>query len=39
MILELVEGFYEDQVYKGEDLIISLELGRLQLKAQDILEG
>jgi Uma2 family endonuclease len=39
MVLELVDGFYEDQVYQGEDLIISPELGRLQLKAQDILEG
>jgi Uma2 family endonuclease len=39
MVLELVDGFYEDRVYKGEEPIVSPELGRLQLRVQDILEG
>jgi Uma2 family endonuclease len=36
-VLELVAGFYEEQVYVGETLILSPQLGQLQLSAQDIL--
>jgi Uma2 family endonuclease len=38
-VLELVAGFYEEQVYVGETLILSPQLGQLQLSAQDILAG
>jgi Uma2 family endonuclease len=38
-VLELVAGFYEEQVYVGETLILSPQLGQLQLSAQAILAG
>jgi Uma2 family endonuclease len=38
-VLELVAGFYEEQVYVGEALILSPQLGQLQLSAQAILAG
>jgi Uma2 family endonuclease len=38
-VLELVAGFYEEQVYVGETLILSPQLGQLQLSAQEILAG
>jgi Uma2 family endonuclease len=38
-VLELVAGFYEKQVYVGETLILSPQLGQLQLSAQAILAG
>ena len=38
-VLEWVEGFYEEQVYVGEDTIISLLLGELSLTTSRLLSG
>jgi Uma2 family endonuclease len=39
MILTLVDGLYEDQVYQGSDRIISPELETLELTAEQIVKG
>ena len=38
-ILEWVEGLYEEQVYEGEDTIVSVFLGKLDLTASRLLQG
>jgi Uma2 family endonuclease len=38
-VLELVEGLYEEQVYTGEDSILSPQFSALSLTAQQILTG
>jgi Uma2 family endonuclease len=38
-VLELVAGFYEEQAYTGDTLILSPQLGQLQLSARDVLAG
>jgi Uma2 family endonuclease len=38
-VLEWVEGFYEEQVYKEDAQIISLLLGSLELTAAQVLQG
>jgi Uma2 family endonuclease len=38
-VLEWVEGLYEEQVYLGEDIIVSTLLGKLDLTASRLLQG
>ena len=38
-VLEWVEGLYEEQVYEGEDTIVSVVLGKLDLTATRLLQG
>jgi Uma2 family endonuclease len=38
-ILELVEGLYEEQVYTGEQVIVSPQFSQLKLTAQQVLTG
>ena len=38
-ILEGVEGLYEEQVYMGEDTIVSVLLGNIDLTANRLLKG
>ena len=38
-VLEWVEGLYEEQVYEGEDTIVSVVLGNLDLTANRLLQG
>ena len=38
-VLEWVKGLYEEQVYQGEDTIISVVLGHLDLTASRLLQG
>ncbi len=39
LVLEWVDGLYEDKIYRGDSRIISPELGPLQLTAEQILGG
>ena len=38
-VLEWVEGLYEEQIYVGEDTIVSVLLGKLDLTASRLLQG
>ena len=38
-VLEWVEGLYEEQVYEGEDTIVSVLLGKLDLTVSRLLQG
>jgi Uma2 family endonuclease len=38
-VLEWVEGLDEEQVYLGEDIIVSTLLGKLDLTASRLLQG
>jgi Uma2 family endonuclease len=38
-VLELVEGFYEEQVYTGEQAIVSIQFSQFNLTARQVLTG
>ncbi len=38
-VLELVEGFYEEQVYTGEQVIMSIQFSQFNLTARQVLTG
>ena len=39
MVLEWVDGLYEEKIYRGEDRILSPELGPLTLRTGQLLQG